>query len=91
MRGAQGDELNDVLVNGFLSEPTRLPQEAQSGRLKIQRKLVEKMIAIDKERALKTAGMWAEFLAVGCGRKNHTVFETLDEFMKYRVLDVGKM
>ncbi|KAK0638643.1 isoprenoid synthase domain-containing protein [Cercophora newfieldiana] len=49
------------------------------------------MLAVDKPRALRTIAMWAEFLTTGAGRRNHIEFHDLDQFMQYRVLDVGKM
>ena len=57
----------------------------------IQSKFVSKMLAVDKERALQALKLWAMFLQDGGGRRNHTPFYTLSDYMKYRVLDVGEM
>jgi hypothetical protein len=89
----KGDELNDILVNGFLSpdSSSKFSQRSKSGRETVQRKLMQKMVAIDRNRALRTLSMWAEFLSTGAGRRNHTEFHNLDDFLQYRILDVGKM
>ncbi|KAK3389368.1 putative geranylgeranyl diphosphate synthase [Podospora didyma] len=87
----QGDELNDVLVDGFRLERILSAQSVKNGKRKMQQDLVKKLVAIDKERALKAISSLTEYFAKGSGRRNHTEFRTLDEFMRYRILDVGKM
>ncbi|KAK0639609.1 isoprenoid synthase domain-containing protein [Cercophora newfieldiana] len=93
----EGDRLNDALLEGFLPEQNLSAKTAMSnettvpGRQIVQRKLIRAMMAVDRTLALKTMAIWTSFLETGCGRSNHTVFDNFDEFMQYRVLDVGKL
>ena len=34
---------------------------------------------------------WAKFVETASGRQHHTHFATLDEYIPYRVIDVGQM
>ena len=91
LTNSQGDELNDVLVDGFRPERVLSARKVKDGKRKMQQDLVQKLVAIDKERALKAVASLTEYFAKGSGRRNHSEFRDLDEFMKYRILDVGKM
>jgi len=63
----------------------------KSGKKQIQSKMLSEMMAIDKERALTTMKAWAKFVETASGRENHTHFASLDEYIPYRVIDVGQM
>ncbi len=86
----QGDELNNRWMDVISSEKRPI-QDKESGRRKLQKRLMQKMMSIDKPRAIKTMAMWTEFLERGAGRQNHIQFDNLREFVEYRMLDVGKM
>lgn len=77
-----------MLVEGFDSKPST---SKQSGSQLSQGKFVSKMLAIDRDRAPQVLRLWAKFLKDGGGRWNHTPLYTLEDYMKYRVLDVGEM
>jgi ophiobolin F synthase len=62
-----------------------------TGRHLMVSKVSQKMLAIDPGPAKVALALWAEWFAKGAGRENHTQFDTLDEYLEYRILDVGKM
>ena len=63
----------------------------QSRKKQIQSKMLLEMLSLDKERALTTMKAWAKFVELASGRRHHTHFATLDEYIPYRVIDVGQM
>ena len=70
------------------------PENAETkrmGKKRIQSKLLQEMIAIDRECALVTMKAWARFLEVGSSRQHDTRFTSLDRYLPYRIMDVGEM
>jgi hypothetical protein len=63
----------------------------ESGISKIQARLFKEMAAIDKPQAMVAMKAWAEFLQLTSSRDRRKQFETLDEYIPYRVWDVGQM
>ena len=61
------------------------------GKKQIQSRMLLEMISIDRERALTTMKAWARFVELASGRQHHTHFATLEEYIPYRVIDVGQM
>ncbi len=57
----------------------------------IQSKMLLDMLALDRERALITRNAWAKFVEMASGRQHHTRFATPDEYIPYRIMDVGEM
>lgn len=57
----------------------------------IQSCLFDEMRSIDEPRALIALGHWSSFLSEGAGRQHQSHFKGLDEYMDYRVRDVGEM
>lgn len=62
-----------------------------SGKRQIQAKILFEMIKIDRERALASMKMWAEFVKFTAGRQHDTQFTTLDDYLAYRIIDIGEM
>lgn len=62
-----------------------------SGKNKIQMQILKKMLALDHERALTSTKAWAKFVQLAAGRQNDVAFATLEEYIPYRMLDVGEM
>jgi hypothetical protein len=62
-----------------------------SGISKIQAKMFQEMAAIDKPRAMVAMKAWAEFLQLTSSRDRRKQFETLEDYIPYRVWDVGQM
>ncbi|KAF4628583.1 hypothetical protein G7Y89_g9568 [Cudoniella acicularis] len=62
-----------------------------SGKNKIQAQIFNEMAALDRPRALITMKTWAEFLQLTSSRDRSIKFQTLDEYIPYRVWDVGQM
>ena len=61
------------------------------GKRQIQAKMMLEMLSIDRECALTTMKVWAKFVELASGRQHYEDFKSLDEYMEYRVLDVGQM
>jgi hypothetical protein len=62
-----------------------------NGKNKIQAQIFNEMAAIDRPRAMVTMKAWAEFLQLTSSRNRRVKFDTLDEYIPYRVWDVGQM
>ena len=63
----------------------------KDGKREIQSKMLLEMLAIDRQRALTTMKAWAQYVEIAAGRKHHTHFTTLDEYIPHRILDCGQM
>jgi hypothetical protein len=61
------------------------------GIAKIQSIMLHEMLTIDRECALTTMAAWARFVEVGSSRCHSTVFTSLDQYIPYRIHDVGEM
>ncbi len=66
-------------------------ESKKSGKRQIQSKMLFEMLKIDRERALTTMNLWARFFEFGFGRRHHTKFTSLDEYIPYRIADLGEM
>jgi fusicocca-2,10(14)-diene synthase/ophiobolin F synthase len=62
-----------------------------SGKNQIQMQMLQEMMAIDRERAMTTTRAWAKFVQLAAGRQNDTTFANLEEYIPYRMLDIGEM
>jgi ophiobolin F synthase len=62
-----------------------------SGKRQIQAKILNRMMSIDRQRALVAMKAWAAFAQEGSGRQQHKRFSSLDAYLPYRALDVGQM
>ena len=49
------------------------------------------MATLDQERTINSRKAWAEFVSSGSSRHNTTAFESMEEYLPYRVHDVGGM
>lgn len=63
----------------------------ESEKHRIQSKLLLEILALDRERPLTTMKAWAKFMEIASGRRHHTPFVTLDEYIPYRSTDIGEM
>lgn len=63
----------------------------KSEKHQIQSKLLLEVLALDRERALTTMKAWAKFMEIASGRRHHTRYATLDEYIPYRSTDVGEI
>ncbi|KAI9891309.1 MAG: hypothetical protein M1814_002822 [Vezdaea aestivalis] len=88
----KGDIANDEMMEAFREGATKGSIESKDyGKKQIQSKMLLEMLSIDRERALTTMKAWATFVELASGRQHHTRFATLDEYIPYRVIDVGEM
>ncbi|KAH6663128.1 hypothetical protein B0J14DRAFT_684861 [Halenospora varia] len=82
---------NDIMQSAFLEGARDGSIAARDeGKRQIQALILKEMIAIDKERALTTMKGWAEFLRLAGGRQQNRHFATMEEYIPYRSIDVGK-
>ncbi|KAH7048409.1 isoprenoid synthase domain-containing protein [Macrophomina phaseolina] len=88
----EGDKLNDQLMAAFQEAATtgKITQ-ALTGKRYVQAQMLLEMMAIDKPRALVAMKAWAEFAELASGREHFTDFASLDQYIPYRILDVGEM
>ncbi|KAJ4361011.1 uncharacterized protein N0V89_001580 [Didymosphaeria variabile] len=56
-----------------------------------QAQMFREMAAIDRPRAMVTMKAWAEFLRLTSSRDRQKQFESLEEYIPFRVWDVGQM
>ena len=54
-------------------------------------KVSRHLLATDPGPASAALSLWAEWFEKGAGRRNHTQFDNLEEYLEYRILDVGEM
>lgn len=66
-------------------------QFKDSGKNQIQIQMLQEMMAIDRERAMTTTRAWARFVQLAAGRQNDASFANLEEYIPYRMLDIGEM
>lgn len=62
-----------------------------SGKMQMQSQILHEMIAIDRERALTATKSWAKFVQLAAGRQHNVHFATLEQYIPYRILDIGQM
>lgn len=53
--------------------------------------VARKVMEIDPRAGAEALALWAEWFDKGAGRLNHTPFDNLDDYLQYRVMDVGEM
>ena len=83
----QGEaSLQDVL-EGFQTVEQSSDQR-RSGKTRLQSALILKMLSIDRERALTVVKLWKEYLASG-GGAGDVEFDKLDDYIEYRIQDIG--
>ncbi|KAK6213609.1 fusicoccadiene synthase [Colletotrichum tabaci] len=93
----RGEVENNEMMNAFLeaahtgSIDSSASEAARAGKKRIQSQLFLEMLSIDPECAKTTMKAWARFVEVGSSRKHETRFQTLDEYLPYRIMDVGEM
>lgn len=69
----------------------KIEERGASGRPKIAAQILREMMAIDPERAMVVAKSWATGVQHSSRRQGDTNFNTLEEYIPYRSLDVGYM
>lgn len=62
-----------------------------SGKRQLQSKMFLEMLKIDRERATTSIKLWARFVKLAAGRQHHVQFARLEEYIPYRIIDVGEM
>ncbi|KAL2817761.1 isoprenoid synthase domain-containing protein [Aspergillus cavernicola] len=87
-----GDLHNDDLQAAF-EEAARTGsiEQSASGKRAIQAHIANEMMSLNKEHAIATLKAWAQFAELGSGRQHETHFKTEQEYIKYRMIDIGTM
>ncbi|KAM5349173.1 hypothetical protein ACJ41O_008996 [Fusarium nematophilum] len=88
---SKGDEQNDEAVEACRDAEQPAKVKRDTGRKLMLAKMTQRILAMDPEPASAALALWVEWFEKGAGRRNHTQFDTLDEYLEYRILDVGKM
>lgn len=81
------DEMEQALEQG--GQTGKIEVRGASGRRKIAAQILREMMAIDPERAMVVANSWAAGVQHSSRRQEDTNFDTLEEYIPYRSLDVG--
>lgn len=68
-----------------------IDERGASGKRVIAAQIMREMMAIDPERAMVVAKSWAAGVQHSARREELTNFQTLEEYIPYRSLDVGYM
>ncbi|KAL4867799.1 hypothetical protein BDV12DRAFT_209514 [Aspergillus spectabilis] len=87
----QGDEHNNDLKAAFdqvISSGTI--KHSGSGKRALQAYVAKRMLSIDKDRAITSLKAWSTFLDQA-GRQEEYRFKSEEEYLKYRVHDVGML
>jgi hypothetical protein len=88
----KGDIQNDQVLDAFREGARNGQIDAlNSGKRKMQAKILNTMTSLDRPRALAAMRAWAAFVEHGAGRQHHQQFQTLEEYLPYRTRDVGHM
>jgi len=66
-------------------------QKTPRGEKKIQAQILADMASIDRERALTSMKAWADFVQQSSARSRSKPFNTLEEYLPYRIIDAGEM
>ncbi|KAI9040292.1 bifunctional terpene synthase/polyprenyl synthetase family protein [Aspergillus affinis] len=86
-----GDEHNNDLKAAFDQViSTGTINHAGSGKRALQAYVAKRMLSIDKDRAITSLKAWSTFLDKA-GRQEDYRFNSEDEYLKYRVHDVGML
>ncbi|KAH8423754.1 bifunctional terpene synthase/polyprenyl synthetase family protein [Aspergillus melleus] len=86
-----GDEHNNDLKAAFDQViSTGTIKHAGSGKRALQAYVANRMLSIDKDRAITSLKAWSTFLDKA-GRQEDYRFKSEDEYLKYRVHDVGML
>jgi hypothetical protein len=85
------NDMKETLNLLLLGAATGCIPPQTTGKNKIQAQIFNEMVAIDKPRAMITAKCWAEFLQLTSSRDRRVKFDTLEEYIPYRIWDVGQM
>lgn len=83
------DEMEQALEQG--GQTGKIEVRGASGRRKLAAQILGEMMAIDPLRAMVVAKSWAAGVQHSSRRQEDTNFETLEEYIPYRSLDVGYM
>ncbi|KAF2113823.1 isoprenoid synthase domain-containing protein [Lophiotrema nucula] len=83
---------NDDMLQTFrkVARSQNIPPDT-TGKRYMQSRILLDMLALDHERALTTIKSWATFVKTASGCQHHKHFETLDDYLPYRSIDVGQM
>lgn len=90
IQDASLDEMEQALEQGGQTGKIE-EKKGSSGKRKIAAQILREMMAIDPERAIVVAKSWAAGVQHSSRREEDAQFNTLEEYIPYRALDVGYM
>ncbi|KAK8051650.1 hypothetical protein PG993_003035 [Apiospora rasikravindrae] len=93
----KGKAENNEIMNGFL-EAAQLRSgskanavDDKAGKKQIQSLIFSEMLSIDPDCAKTTMKAWARFIESGSAREHDVRFNSMAEYIPYRIKDVGEM
>ncbi|KAM7185439.1 Fusicoccadiene synthase [Naviculisporaceae sp. PSN 640] len=86
----QNDEARDVCAEAAAGIAMKKERKRRGRQLMIAH-VAEKMLALDRGPATTALQLWTEWFEKGSGRQNRNLFESLEDYLEYRVLDIGQM
>ena len=88
----QYDTANDDMLAAFIEgTQTGTISYQGSGMRRMQAQLFKELLDIDTKRGLVTIKAWVEYLQLSAGLRNIRRFQSLEEYIPYRIIDLGKM
>jgi len=88
LEDAHNNDLREAFEQGAATGEIK---KAKTGKRAIQAHIAREMLAIHKEQAMTTMKAWAKFAELGSGREHTTRFTTEEEYIRYRMIDIGTM
>lgn len=77
-------------MHGFQTITQAKTLQSSSGRSQIQAKLMLELMSIDRERAITLMKCWEKLVGEASGRQRTFHFNTLEDYIPYRLVDVGQ-
>ena len=87
---AQSDAENNEMTDGFRAGAQAGAMQSSSGKSQMQAKLILRLLSIDRERAVVLMKSWEGLVGGASGRQHSSHFASLDEYLPYRIVDVGQ-
>lgn len=82
-------KLDEGTDNIALSETENRTVRSTTGTKQIQSKLLLELLSIDKPCAEVVIASWKEMVATTASRDKSCIFDTIEDYVDYRIIDTG--
>ncbi|KAK4445883.1 isoprenoid synthase domain-containing protein [Podospora aff. communis PSN243] len=89
-KAGHNDEARDLCSKLSSAGPSPSLKSKDQGRKYLLSRILREMLSLDPGPASTAIGLWAEWFEQGAGRRNRIRFASLDEYLEYRMLDIGE-